>query len=189
MKPWIAIGLGIAIIAAAAVIGPVRTQDVDTGDNTTDRVGGTRIGETPPLWMTTNLTAIPSGETFTIQQLERPVLVEMFAVWCPTCTRQQKEVQQLHRRYGDIVTSVSLDIDPNEDRQKVWRHMRRYNFTWRYAIASPTMTAALVREFDSTITVAPRSPMVLVCENGFRRLSRGVKTAETLKEEIEQGCL
>ncbi len=36
---------------------------------------------------------------------------------------------------------------------------------------------------------APSAPVALICEDGeFRKLRRGVKSAEDLKEEIAKGC-
>ncbi|PIN92559.1 hypothetical protein COU56_04225, partial [Candidatus Pacearchaeota archaeon CG10_big_fil_rev_8_21_14_0_10_31_9] len=38
------------------------------------------------FWMNTELNDISTGETFKISDFEgKPVLLESFAVWCPTC--------------------------------------------------------------------------------------------------------
>ncbi len=138
-------------------------------------------------WTTVELEDVESGETFTIAELEKPVLVETFAVWCPTCLRQQREVEKLHGQYSGF-TSVSLDTDPNEDAAKVRQHLEKNGFGWRYAVAPTEMTAGLVQEFGSSIVNAPSAPMVIVCEDGTRRLQNGVKSASTLQAELEEGC-
>ena len=68
-------------------------------------------------WQDIELKDINSQETFTIGEFKKPVLIESFAVWCPTCTEQQKEMKKLHELREDVV-SISLDTDPNEDAEK-----------------------------------------------------------------------
>lgn len=137
-------------------------------------------------WQNVTLQDVSTGENFTVSGLEKPVLVETFAVWCPTCTRQQQEVKQLHRESN--ITSVSLDVDPNEDTQKVRDHIQRNNFSWRYAIAPADMTKSLVDEYGPSLANPPSTPVVLVCEEGTRKLENGVKTASELQQEVNKGC-
>lgn len=144
--------------------------------------------ETESDWMTTELTDIHTGDTFTIDSLDRPVLVETFAVWCTTCTQQQKEMQTLHEQTDNIV-SVSLNIDPNEDVAAIQEHTERYGFDWRYAVAPSAMTQDLIDEFGRSITVAPQAPMILICPDGTtERLPDGVKPAETLRQHVQETC-
>ena len=137
-------------------------------------------------WQEVNLTDVRNGEKFTVADLEKPVLIETFAVWCTTCTRQQQEIKKLH---GEVnVTSVSLNVDPNEGESKIRNHIRREGFNWRYAISPIQMTNTLRNEYDNTIANPPSAPVVLVCENETRRLQNGVKPASKLEEEIRKGC-
>jgi hypothetical protein len=47
------------------------------------------FGETGSDWMRIPLKDISTGENFTVADFAgRPVLLETFAVWCPTCTKQ-----------------------------------------------------------------------------------------------------
>ena len=137
-------------------------------------------------WQEVELEDVNSGETFTVAELEKPLLVETFAVWCPTCTNQQNEIKKLKETSN--VTSVSLDVDSNEDEQQISRHTEENGFEWRYAISPPELTRMLIQEYGNSIANPPSAPVVLVCENGSRRLSNGVKTASTLQNEIEEGC-
>ncbi len=151
-------------------------------------LSGEREGRTGNFtdWKEVPLTDVSSGEKYTVEELEKPVLVETFAVWCPTCTRQQREVGKLHQ---DIdVTSVSLDVDPNEDEEKIRQHLERHGFSWRYSVSPPEATNLLRKEYGNVIITPPRAPMVLVCEEGERLLSTGVKPSSRLQQEIERGC-
>lgn len=137
-------------------------------------------------WRTVELTDVREGESYSIDSLEKPVLLETFAVWCPTCTRQQQEIKELH---GDVnFTSVSLNVDQNENADKIRSHIQSNGFDWRYSIAPATLTQKLIREFDPSMAQPPSAPVVLVCENSSRKLKNGVKPASKLEEEIRKGC-
>jgi len=141
-------------------------------------------------WRDIPLRDVVSGETFRISEFEgQPILLESFAVWCPTCTKQQQEIRKLHQDIGSGVISISLDVDPNEDEELVRDHASRNGFDWLYAVAPPELTQALIEEFGTRIVAAPSAPIVLICEDQKARLlKRGVKKSDTLQEEIHRGC-
>jgi thiol-disulfide isomerase/thioredoxin len=141
-------------------------------------------------WRSATFTDVRSDETFSIDSLasERPVLLETFAVWCSTCLRQQKQLRALHEQVGDDVVSVALDVDPNEDAQKVRNHLEKHGFDWRYAVAPAEVTQSLIDQFGQSIAHPPSAPVVLVCADGSRRLKDGVKSAETLEQQVADGC-
>jgi hypothetical protein len=112
--------------------------------------------------------------------------VETFAVWCTTCTNQQNEVKKFHE--DSNVTSVSLNVDPNEDINQIRNHINEYGFDWRYSVAPPKMSRELIKEFGKSIAQPPQAPMVLVCEEGTRRLPDYVKPASMLEKEVAKGC-
>ena len=143
------------------------------------------------FWMNTELNDISTGETFKISDFEgKPVLLESFAVWCPTCTKQQKELKKLHEEVGDSVVSIALDTDPNEDEKKILNHIQENGFNWYYAVSPIEMTQSLISEFGNGIISAPSAPMILICEDGsYRKLGgSGSRSVEELKEELERGC-
>lgn len=153
--------------------------------------GGSGGGELQPAgdWTGIELETVRGGESFTAGQFDQPVIVETFAVWCPTCTRQQQEVKALHEQVGEDIISISLNTDPNEDAAKVRQHAERHGFDWRYAVAPSDMTRALIDAYGQGIVNAPSVPMVLVCPDDTAvRLPDGVKSAETLQETVDARC-
>jgi len=115
--------------------------------------------------------------------------MESFAVWCPTCTKQQKIIKNLHEQVGDDIISVSLDTDPNEDAEKVKKHAKSNGFDWKYAITPTDTTQKLIDEFGVGIVSAPSVPTVVVCPDGtFEKLKGDVKSSEFLLEEIKRIC-
>jgi|APHM01.1.fsa_nt_gi Redoxin. len=89
--------------------------------------------QTAENWKEIELENVNTGQTFTVSSLDKPVVIETFAVWCPTCTRQQQEMKKLHETSN--ITSVSLNVDPNEDQQQIVQHTEENSFNWRYAIS------------------------------------------------------
>lgn len=138
-------------------------------------------------WKNAELTDVLTGNKFMISGFEgKHVLLESFAVWCPTCKRQQDEIKKLHDEVGDAVVSISLDTDPNEDEAKVTGHANRYGYDWIFAVSPAGVTRALIEEFTVSIVNAPGAPVVLICGGqSARMLGSGVKSADKLKSEIE----
>jgi thiol-disulfide isomerase/thioredoxin len=147
---------------------------------------------TPPAasaWMDTELTDVTTGQKFKISDFKgTPILLESFAVWCPTCLRQQKEIAELKLSEGDAIIHISLDTDPNEDEAKVREHVERNGFDWYFAVAPIELTNALVEEFGLSVVNAPSAPVILISEDQSARLLRtGIKSADDLLSEIEMG--
>jgi len=133
-------------------------------------------------WLEFELTDI-EGKTFTIAESKKPLLFETFAVWCPTCKKQQDNGKEAHKSLK--FTSVTVDIDPNEDEELVRGYVKRNDFGGSYVIAPKEFTQMLLDEFGFGIVSAPAAPMVLVCENSYRFLDRGIKSAEELVEAVK----
>jgi len=147
------------------------------------------IADEESSWLDDVLIDINSGEEFTIGGNDVPVILESFAVWCPTCTKQQRVIKNLHEQEGDSIISISLDTDPNEDAEKVKKHTEDNGFDWYYAISPRETTQKLIDEFGIGIVSAPSVPTLVVCPNGvFEKLKSGVKSTETLLSEVERLC-
>jgi thiol-disulfide isomerase/thioredoxin len=138
-----------------------------------------------PLWRTAEFSDVRTGERFSIADLQdRPILLESFAVWCPTCLKQQKEIEKLHDIIGDEAVSISLDTDPNEDEAKVLEFLDENGFSWYYAVSPREVTQSLIDEFGVTVVNAPSAPVVLICGDQHEFLSSGVKTVDDLQAAI-----
>jgi thiol-disulfide isomerase/thioredoxin len=172
------IGMGIIVV----VVGAWYIFFSDLGG--TDSEGW--LDATSRSWYNTGLKDVRTGEMFMLSDFSGEVILfESFAVWCPTCTRQQKEIKKLHEEIGDDVISVSLDIDSNEDESQVLRHTNEQGFNWRFAVSPTALTQGLVDDFGVDIVNAPSAPVVLICRDGrAKQLGSGVKKVPELKEAI-----
>ena len=162
-------------------------EKTDEGNNENGNAGNS-------VWLNTELTDVRTGESFRISDFEgKPILLETFAVWCPTCTRQQEKIKDFHEEPGyseEDVVSISLNVDPSEDEERVREHIERNGFHWRYAVSPEGATQSLIEDFGVGITSAPSVPMVLICGDlSHRKLGGfGVRSVDELKEEIAAGC-
>ena len=151
-----------------------------SSDSSNEQAAGKVQSQLAGAWVDIELKDVRTGENFKISDFSgKPILLESFAVWCPTCTRQQGEIKKFHEEIGDSVISISLDTDPNEDEARVLQHIERNGFTWYYAVSPIDLTRSLIDQFGVSIVNAPSAPMVLICEDG---------NASKLKEEVERGC-
>jgi thiol-disulfide isomerase/thioredoxin len=140
--------------------------------------------------MDIKLTDVATGQEFSISDFKgKTILLESFAVWCPTCLAQQKEMKKIKEIEGEEVIHISLDTDPNEDADKVREHIQRNGLDWYFAVSPVELTNALIDEFGLEVVSAPRAPVVLICKDQSTRFLRsGLKRAEELVSEVEKGC-
>ena len=176
---WGVLILIVAVVLIYLVI--PRESSVKSGEIQSELAGA---------WINMELKAVSTQETFKVSDFsDKPVLLESFAVWCPTCTRQQRVTKNLEEEVGDSIVSISLDTDPNEDEARVLKHIQDNGFDWRYAVSPIEFTQGLIDQFGIDIVNAPSAPMILVCQNGkARQLGSGVKSVDTLKLEVAKGC-
>jgi peroxiredoxin len=137
-------------------------------------------------WRTITVTDVNTNTQYKVNDFKgKPIIIESFAVWCPKCTAQQKEVKELHELNKEVI-SISLDTDPNEDESFVKEHAQKNGFDWRYSVAPREMTISLIDEFGTGVVNAPSTPVILICPDGTTNyLSRGSKKAEDLQEAIK----
>ena len=139
-------------------------------------------------WLGVELTDVRTGDTFTLAQYaDKPILLETFAVWCPTCTSQQRQLVALHEEVGEAVISVSLNTDPNETQSHVTRHLDRHGFDWLYAVSPVELSRSLRDEFGVAVLNPPSAPVILICPGQTQRTllkKRGVKRPDFLQEQI-----
>jgi thiol-disulfide isomerase/thioredoxin len=153
-----------------------------------DDGSGNGGGEPTGDWRTMELSTVRSDEPFTVAGLAEGnvVFVETFAVWCSNCLRQQQTMVEFHGANPDV-TTVAVDIDPNEDARKVRDHAEENGFGWRYAVAPEEWTASITDEFGSSMANAPSVPMLRLCgPEDATRLKDGGKSVEFLESKVEE---
>lgn len=185
----------VVVLFIAFVLFLVLVLNKDTNEESIvesgGKTGGKEVnGENKNIeWKEIILEDSVSGDKFKIADFEdKVVLLESFAVWCPVCLAQQKEIQDLKNTSSNEMVYISINTDPNEDNEIVKEHKQKNNFDWQFTVALPDMTSALIDEFGVGVVNAPSAPVVLICNNESRLLKSGVKSANDLEEEIEKQC-
>jgi thiol-disulfide isomerase/thioredoxin len=142
-----------------------------------------------PAWIGVTLTNARTGENFTLKDFAgKVVVVEMMAMWCPTCKRQQGEVKTMLAQIGmpaDLVV-VALDVDPNEDAVALKTYSETYGFDWTYAIAGADVAREISNLYGSQFINPPSAPMLLIDRKGeVQLLPFGVKSADDLMNAVK----
>jgi thiol-disulfide isomerase/thioredoxin len=191
---WIGIIVFIVIISGFLLINnKSTTSDSDTINSNADDTGeSTVVSDTKvrvsdePNWRNIELKDINTQTSFKISDFkEKPILLEAFAVWCPTCKRQQDEVKKLHEEIGDDVISISLDTDENENEKLVLSHLTKHEYDWYFAISPSDLTQSLIKEFGPGVVSAPSAPVIAIDIDGNAKLlKRGVKSSSELKTAL-----
>lgn len=136
--------------------------------------------------MTTPLTDVRTGETFTLADFEgKVVILETMAVWCPLCDQQQGQILGALEQLGEEVVAVSLDVDLGETEDIVARHADQLGLPWRFALAPPEVAEALRRDFGPQVLSPPATPVILIGPDGRPQLTPfGIKDSQALVSAV-----
>lgn len=140
-------------------------------------------------WWTVELEAVRNGEHFTVAGLDGTVVLATFSAYCSVCTDQQRALVDVQRELGDVVTVVSLNVDPNESGSVVESYIQAYEaFDWRFAHSPFEMTRSLVARFGRVVTHPPSAPVVVACPGGRATLMAGGVTPAGDIASAVRGC-
>lgn len=131
---------------------------------------------------------VRNGATFTLGQLaaEKPLLLEMMAIWCTNCRAQMHRVVEAHEM-ADF-HSVGLDVDATEIGADLRDYAEREGFDWPFAMADRDVAVLLRERFGLQVLNPPNTPMVLLFPDGsVRLLDFGGYSVDELVAQIEAG--
>jgi thiol-disulfide isomerase/thioredoxin len=94
--------IAVALVVTVAVLS--RQPSVVPQSATESHAAATlNVGQTAPAFAVST-TAGP----FDLSRAQTPVLLEVFATWCPHCQRETKILNALYRQYGKQITFVAV---------------------------------------------------------------------------------
>lgn len=139
-------------------------------------------------WLSAPLTNVATKEQFTLKDLAaqgKPVIINSFAVWCPGCSMQLLESTKLLTEYPDDYIVVALDIDPNENADKVKRHQESNKFKGIFTTATTDVTRSLVAAYGPGFALEIPQTIIITGKTATY-LEDGVFGADTLKEAADE---
>jgi thiol-disulfide isomerase/thioredoxin len=118
------------------------------------------------------------GESFRLDELHGPAVVNLWATWCAPCKRELPEFEAVHQSVADEVTFVGVNI--GDDGDKAADYLDDLGITYdQYLDVDGELTAAL-----KTATL----PMTLIIDDDDKIVLRhiGPLDKDELIEVIEQ---
>lgn len=177
------VGAAAVAVALAGCVGGGESDDEGSAEPET-----TQSTDTSGGWREAQLNDVTTGESFTIEEFDRPVIIHTFATWCPKCRGQQEEIKRYLGDAGDDAVAVDLTIDENDDAQKLREHADSNGFDWRFGIAPGDVTGAMVDEFGRSVASAPTSPVIIVCPDGSARAIGKGASADQIAASVDEHC-
>lgn len=175
---WITLAALVALLVVATACGSGSTGSAEVDS------GGGAAPEARDAPYTPDATAAPTeaadgdwrsiaitdvdGETFTLADLAgRPVFVENFATWCPTCRAQLGRTQDAAEAMGDEAVFVVLSVETDLSTDDVRDYAQDNGFTsMRFAIMSPELLAAFADAFGTSAVNPPSTPHLVIAADG-----------------------
>jgi hypothetical protein len=182
-------GLCLFMILATGIAASEQQKEVSQ-EVTNPDVTATEPTDSSLSWTKIPLTDAVTGEQFTIDGLVKqgkPVLIHTFAVWCPACSMQLHESEDMLTNSPDEFTIVGIDIDPNENQDMVKRHIEKEKFVGHFAASPRELTRGLVSTFGTSFALElPQT--VIVCSRTVNHIGSGLFKSQTLKSALSQVC-
>ena len=139
-------------------------------------------------WRSEPLEDIRTGEPFTIGGHDVPVVLHTFAVWCGSCRTQQNHLAEFHESYEGEVVGIDLNVDSNEGRERIEKHLEEHGHGWRFAISPPEVTRGIVDAFSPKLASGPGSPVVVICPDGGHQVLDDFSTPAEDVEAAVRDC-
>ena len=142
-----------------------------------------------PAWFSAPLLNVNDGQTFTLDEFkDKVILVETMAMWCSNCLRQQQQVAALHEQLGerDDFVSVAVDIDINENADRLKVYTADKGFDWVYTVAPVEVAREIGQLYGDQFLNPPSTPMLIIDRDGeVHPLPFGIKSAADLQVALE----
>lgn len=129
-----------------------------------ERARRAEVGGDLPEWRG----ALLSGDSITIDDLGTPVVVNLWATWCPPCRDEMPFLQELHERYsGEGLRIVGISSDGPRDLDAVRRFVAETGLEFDIALDPGGATLDLFRVFGLPATyVADANGQIVLLRRG-----------------------
>lgn len=165
-----AIALAIAIIVALALYWTHRSPEQPSTVTRVPMVGTAAVGNPAPEF------SVPTTSgPFDLAKQTRPVLLEVFASWCPHCQRETVVLNRLYRSFKSRVSFIAIPgsttamdgISP-ESEADIFGFIQHFNVQYPVAIYDPSLTVSsqYIQGGFPTLAVIGKNKKVLYLGSG-----------------------
>ena len=161
------------------------TDDTMTGD---DMDGEEMMGE---AWQSLTLTDV-EGNEFTLNDfMGKPVFVENFATWCPTCRKQLGDTDTAAEELGDEAVFIALSVETDLSDGDVAEYAADNGFTHiRFAVMTPEFLAAITDHYGNGAINAPSTPKYVIDNHGVAGdMKTGTESADAIIEALRAAAM
>jgi thiol-disulfide isomerase/thioredoxin len=158
------------------------------------------IGENKPVqevqttyeWLDTPLTDVTTGEKVTLRELTQdgtPIILHLFATWCPYCNMQLGESTTFLQTYSGKAHVVAVDIDPSENAKLLADHVSKNAYEGTFVIAEDPVMIGLMSLFGEDLLTTGIPHNLLISGDNLVDLGAGVRNSDILSSQIDQFLL
>ena len=125
----------LAVLAVAAIVAVALANRVPKSAQTVNPNSKIKVGDSAP-----NFTVSTTAGPFELTKVPTPVVLEVFATWCPHCQREVPVINQLAKQYAGKVAFVGvagspygIDGSSPENQADVMQFVQKLNVTYPVA--------------------------------------------------------
>jgi thiol-disulfide isomerase/thioredoxin len=139
-----AVAVIVAVAIALAIYWTHRSAKQPSNVTRVPMVGTATVGSAAPEF------SVPTTSgPFDLAKQSRPVLLEVFASWCPHCQRETVVLNQLYRSFKSRVafiavpgSTTAMDGVSPESEADIFAFIQRFNVAYPVAIYDPALTVS-----------------------------------------------
>ncbi|MBO8173243.1 MAG: TlpA family protein disulfide reductase [Bacillaceae bacterium] len=134
---------GIFILIVVALVAIAIYNNISQNEQAQDPQTSGSVGETAPAEEASS-EALPEegfkapdftletldGETLTLSQVGKPMMLNFWASWCPPCQAEAPDMARLYAKYGDKVEIVAVNLLTQDEVDKAREFVEEYGFTF-----------------------------------------------------------
>jgi thiol-disulfide isomerase/thioredoxin len=182
--------LTIAVVAIIGVVGYFSRSAVPKAATTAPTQSKLKAGDTAPTFAVQT-----NAGPFDLAQVSTPVLLEVFATWCPHCQRETVVLNDIAAKYAGKVAVVAVSgspygIDGTKPESQLDVNQFGAQFNVRYPIAyDPELKVAslyLKAGFPTMVLIDP-SKKIRYIDSGEKPEAELVKAIKTVVPPADRG--
>ena len=142
-------------------------------------IAASKIGDKSPDFSATTL----EGKTVSLSDYlgKKPAYLIFWATWCPNCLKEIPEINALHKKFGDRLAILAINVGINDSAEAARNYQKKHNLQYPVVFDNGS-------SITSSYGVVGTPTQILIGTDGVIRY-RGSKTPATSDIEKHWGEL